>query len=685
MPIKRWNIRQADDEAARRAAKALGLPPLAVRILAGRGFDTQEAIRRFLTGDCALTDPMALRDMDRAVKRIRRAIAEGEKIAVYGDYDCDGILSTVVLYSYLESAGADVCYYIPHRDREGYGLNREALQIIRDDGVRLVITVDNGITAVDEVAFAASIGIDVVVTDHHKPRDMLPQAVAVVDPHRLDDESGCEYLAGIGVAFKLICALEGDDGDLMLEQYGDLIAVATVADIVPLIGENRTIVRRGLESLQSTDNEGLAALIRVCGMADRQLSCENIAYGIVPRINSAGRFDCVDNAVELFSGGCDEPETLAGDINSLNEKRRAVEDQIVRQIMNQLDAQTEELGRRIIVIHGEGWHHGVVGIVASRMVERFGKPCIVFSVEGDVARGSARSIEGFSIIDAIDACSRLLIRYGGHNQAAGLTVSMANLKAFKNAINDWAASHYPDMPQQTINIDCAISPRQLTVEEIAPLSMLEPFGSGNEPPVFTIRGCVLQGIYAIGDGKHVRLRFCGDGCVFYAVYFGMTQANFPYTIGETVDLAVTVDVNEWNGEQRVSVKVRDIHLSGIDYDKIHHSEQVYQRLVRSEPVEPPARAAAVPDREDIAVVYRYLRTKGNLRAPDEMIYAKLQGNISCLCKVKIAIDVLDEMHLITREHSGGTKNVAVVANPRKVDISQSKILRGLAKPAAGRE
>ena len=429
MPIKRWTIRQADDEAARRAAKALGLPPLAVRILAGRGFDTQEAIRRFLTGDCALTDPMALRDMDRAVKRIRRAIAEGEKIAVYGDYDCDGILSTVVLYSYLESAGADVCYYIPHRDREGYGLNREALQIIRDDGVRLVITVDNGITAVDEVAFAASIGIDVVVTDHHKPRDMLPQAVAVVDPHRLDDESGCEYLAGIGVAFKLICALEGDDGDLMLEQYGDLIAVATVADIVPLVGENRTIVRRGLESLQSTDNEGLAALIRVCGMADRQLSCENIAYGIVPRINSAGRFDCVDNAVELFSGGCDEPETLAGAINSLNEKRRAVEDQIVRQIMNQLDAQTEELGRRIIVIHGEGWHHGVVGIVASRMVERFGKPCIVFSVEGDVARGSARSIEGFQPLDGYREMLELGLKSGAQVHISHLRPGYRGLPA----------------------------------------------------------------------------------------------------------------------------------------------------------------------------------------------------------------------------------------------------------------
>ena len=410
-------------------------------------------------------------------------------------------------------------------------------------------------------------------------------------------------------------------------------------------------------------------------MADKQLSCENIAYGIVPRINSAGRFDCVDNAIELFVGGGDEPEELAGGINSLNEKRRAIEDQIVRQIMQQLESDAEALGRRVIVIYGEGWHHGIVGIVASRMVERFGKPCIVLSVEGENARGSGRSVEGFSIIDAIDSCSELLVRYGGHNQAAGLTVPMEKLPAFIEKINLWAAEHYPEMPQQTINIDCALSPRQLNVHSIQPLALLEPFGSGNELPVFQIPGCTLQGVYPIGEGKHLRLRFAGEDTVFYAVYFGMTQESFPYAVGEVVDLAATVDVGEWNGELRVSVKVKDIHLTGIDYDKIHHSEQVYQRLRRSEPVEEPARAQVVPSRDDIAVVYRYLRSKGNLSAPDEVIYAKLRGNISCLCKLKLAIDVLDEMHLVTRGPGG--RHVAVVPNPQKVDISQSKILREL--------
>ncbi len=677
MPIKRWNRKQPDEALAARLAAEQNLSPIVARVLVSRGYDTKEQIQAFLSQDDRFSDPMRLKDMDKAVSRIRQAARDDEKVAVYGDYDCDGIMSTVLLYSYLESAGINVCYYIPQRDREGYGMNMNALKLIADDGVSLVITVDNGITAIGEVEYASSLGLDIVITDHHKPREVLPDAVAVVDPHRLDDESGCEYLAGVGVAFKLVCALENDDGGLMLDQYGDLVAVATVADIVPLVGENRMIVRRGIQTLQNTDNEGLAALLNVCGMSGKELSCENIAYGIVPRINSAGRFDCVDHAIELFVGAGEELEELADGINSLNEKRRQVEDQIVAQIMAQLENDTAVLTQRVIVISGEHWHHGIVGIVASRMVERFGKPCIVLSTENDTIRGSARSVEGFSIIDAINACSEHLERYGGHNQAAGLTVKAGHLEQFTQAINRWAAEHFPEMPQQALTIDCRISPRSLNVESIQPLCALEPFGAGNELPVFLVENCILQGVYPIGDGKHVRLRLCGEDTVFYAVCFGVAAQDFPYSIGEKVDLAVTVDVGEWNGEQRLSVKVKDIHLSNIDYNKIHHSEQIYQRLMRRERIDAPDREQSVPSRDDIAVVYRYLRAKGNLSAPDEVIYAKLCGNISCLCKLKIAIDVLDEMKLITRKPSGSGKCVSVVANPAKVDIASSKILQTL--------
>lgn len=677
MSIKRWEIRQTDEALCTNLQAQTGLPEIVTRVLAARGYDTAEKASAFLAGENTLTDPMALKDMDKAVERIQRAIDNQEKIAVYGDYDCDGIMSTVMLYSYLESCGAQVCYYIPRRDSEGYGLNRNAIKLIYDDGVRLLVTVDNGISAMEEVDFAATLGLDIVITDHHQPRDIIPNAYAVVNPHRLDDESGCEYLCGAGVCFKLICALEGDD-EMPLEQYGDLVAIATVADIVPLIGENRRIVRAGLSLVQNTQNEGLAALLEVCGLSDKTLGCENIAFGLVPRINSAGRFDCVDDAIALLAGASGEEATeLANQINSLNEKRRSIEDEIIKSILVKLEEDPRLLSGRIIVVYGEDWHHGVVGIVASRIVERYGKPCIALSNDGEHVRGSARSVKGFSIIDAIDACASMLVRYGGHEQAAGLTLERSQLETFIQSINDWAARHYPQMPQQTLSIDCEIPPRLLTVPNIEPLSMLEPFGSGNEMPIFALKGCVLQGIYPIGEGRHLRLRFAADNTCFYAVYFGMTAEAFPYTVGETVDLAVTLDVNEWNGEQRTSIKIKDTHIVNLDYDLIHESEQAYQQLQRSEPVAEPEKTALVPTRDDIAVVYRFLRAKGSFSAPDEVIYSKLKGNISSLCKCKIAIDVLAELRLITRKSSGQSSAVSIIEHPKKVDIMESKILQAL--------
>ncbi len=681
MPIKLWDIKQPDEPLAASLAAELKIPRLVARVLAARGWDTAEKASGFLSCDHCLTDPLRLKDMDLAAASIRKALENGKKIVIYGDYDCDGIMSTVLLYSYLESVGGDVCYYIPQRDREGYGLNKDAIRLIHDSGAELLITVDNGITAIEEVDYANSLGLEVVITDHHKPREILPTAAAVVDPHRLDDESGCEYLAGVGVAFKLVCALEGEDGDFLLDQYGDLVAVATIADIVPLRGENRLIVKRGLELLREPQNEGIAALLEACGLAGKPVACENIAYGLVPRINSAGRFDQVDSAVELFVGGGD-PQELAEAINTLNSRRRELEDTVVHEILDELGKREHLQQDRIIIIDGENWYHGVVGIVASRMTERFGKPCIVLSHEGEFCRGSARSIEGFSIIDAINACSKWLVRYGGHNQAAGLTLETRNLQAFSEAINAWAYAHHPEMPVQTLHIDCILSPKELEVGRIRPVSMLEPFGSGNEAPVFMISGCVIQGIYSIGDGKHLRLRLYGNDTVFFAVYFGMTQENFPYMVGEVVDIAFSADVGEWNGEPRLSVKLRDIHLTGVDYRELHHSDQVYQRLLRHESEGIDAKYA-LPDRNDIAAVYRYLRARGDCAEPDEVLYAHLHGRPDSFCKLKVALDVLEEMHLITHMQINGRKVRRVVKNPARVNIADSRILKALSKCAAG--
>lgn len=675
MPIKRWRLQEEDRAEASRLAKELGISPIVASVLWGRGYRTTGALSKFLSGQEALTDPFALKDMDLAVQRIHRALDAGERVAVYGDYDCDGMMATVLLYRYLESVGCDVCYYIPERDREGYGLNKNALRLIYQEGIRLVITVDNGITAVEEADYATDLGLDLVITDHHKPRSILPRAVAVVDPHRLDDESGCEYLSGAGVAFKLCCALEGENGDLLLDQFGDLVAIATVADIVPLVRENRAIVRRGLALLENTENPGLEALLQVCGLNGKHLSSENVAFGLVPRINSAGRFDQVDQAIELLISEEEGLEEIAQKINNLNSQRKQAEDQIIEQIWERLEADPSVLQERIVILSGEGWHHGVVGIVASRMVERVGKPCIVFSLEGENARGSARSVDGFSIIDAIDACSQHLLRYGGHDQAAGLTLPVVDLEKFTRQINLWAAQHYPEMPALELSIAGTVYPRELTVPQLEPLSSLEPFGCGNEVPVFQISQCKIQGIYSIGEGKHLRLRLLGDGVVFYAVYFGMRQENFSYGVGDVVDLAVTVDVGEWNGERRLSIKVKDLHLSGLDYNQLYHWEQIYQQLCLGEAVS--AEDRLIPDRNDIAVVYRYLRASSPLHIADEVLYWRLGGRVTDLCRMKLAVDILVEMGLVTRHALHGGSCLTVVENPSRVDINHSQILQRL--------
>ncbi len=680
LPVKRWNVRKPDEKTVQNLARELGLSQVLLRILVSRGYQEQEAVKALLNEQNQLTDPFRLTDMEKAVERIHKALENGERIVIYGDYDCDGIMSTAMLYRYFESEGADIAYYIPQRDSEGYGLNQEALRRIYEAGASLVITVDNGISALEEAEYAKSLGLDLIVTDHHHPRATLPNALAVIDPHRSDDESGCEYLCGAGVAFKLISALEAGASDWVLDLYGDLLAVATVADIVPLVGENREIVRRGMELLQNTENPGLFALIQACGMGERILSCENVVFGLAPRINSAGRFDRVDSAVELFVSEGEELDSLAQEINELNEHRKKVEDKIVSQILERYDRDRETLGRRVSVIHGEGWYHGVVGIVASRMVERFGKPCIVLSVEGDMSRGSARSVEGFSIINAISACGHLLTRYGGHNQAAGMTLPTKSLDQFAEAINQWAAENYPEMPALTLSLDCAVTPKQLSVQELTAVTKLEPFGCGNETPVFYISKCILQGIYPIGEGKHLRLRFCQDNMVFYAIYFGMTQQSLPYSIGDVVDLAVTADAGEWNGEMRVSIKIRDLRLSGMDYESLYHSDQIYERIMRGEQVE--CHDSIIPSRDDIAVVYRYLRTVKKISAPDEMIYSRLCKQLPSFCKLKIAVDVLEEMALIDRENSGGVRTISVRQNPKKVNLADSDILKKLERTKA---
>ena len=490
MPFTQW-IYPAQSEERLRQSRLLqreqGIPALLADILAARGFGA-DYVAALLTDDGSLEDPFLLPDMQIAVDRIEKAIESGEKIAVYGDYDCDGVTSTVILYSYLQSMGTDVCYYIPDRLDEGFGMNRGAVDHLHEQGVTLIITVDNGTSALDEVAYAGELGMDVVVTDHHIPGPELPKAVAVVNPHR-PDYVGFNQLCGAGVALKLTAALDGGSYEMVLESFAPLAAIGTIGDVVPLVGENRTLVRRGMQLMPMSESAGLQALITAAGLNGGELTAGKIAFGLCPRINAAGRMGDARLAAKLLlSEEEDEAAEMAEQLCLLNQNRRDQEEEILRAVEQQIEQNPELLLDRVLVLSAPGLNHGVVGIVASRVLTLYGKPCFILSEEGELAVGSGRSIGNFGLFDAVYACRQLLERYGGHKLAAGLTLKTENIPAFREAINRYAAAEFDRMPVVQTVIDRRLRAADIELSSVELLECLEPFGEGNPQPVFSDAG-----------------------------------------------------------------------------------------------------------------------------------------------------------------------------------------------------
>lgn len=676
MRIKKWRLPPSVDSEAQRLAEESGLPKQVCAILAGRGLTQAQELKTFLQGGGPLPDPYALKDMDRAVERISRAVEDGEKIAIYGDYDCDGISATALLYSYFQDIGADVLYYIPDRDSEGYGLNNFALERLQGVGVSLVVTVDNGVSALEEVRYAGELGMDVVVTDHHQPREILPQAVAVVDPHRPDCSYPEKNLCGAGVAFKLICALEGDLGCTeMLEHCSGLVALGTVADVVPLVGENRRIVQAGLRDLSQTESPGLLALMELAGLR-RQLDSTAVAFGLAPRINAAGRIGKADLAVELLlTEDPEEAAQLAATINGYNETRKTLVEEILGDIDRQCAADPSLLEQRLLILSGKGWHHGVIGIAAAKMVERWSKPCILISLEGEEARGSCRSVEGYSMIGAISRCSAWLTRYGGHNQAAGFSLRAEDVAAFREALLEDARERYDLMPVDQLALDLALSPQDLTLENVRALSLLEPFGCGNEAPVALLPGCRLEAITPLKEDHHLRLRFSGGGKVFQALCFGVSSRELPYVPGDKLDLAVSLSLNSYNGETSVSLKIQGLRPSGIPQDKLVVGQQYYEKLLRGEAVEDKICRYVIPSREDIALLYRYLRQQGGFVHGYDQLWFRLGGRLN-YCKLRLSLDIMEELSLLERRE-GLQPALRLAPAGAKVDLERSVILRSL--------
>lgn len=669
MSRKKWRVSALDKELASDIAEEYDIDPFCSLLLVSRGITDDSEIFDFFSKECRLSSPFEIKDMDKAVERIRRAIEQKEKILIYGDYDADGVTSTALLYLYLKSENADVSTYIPDRNSEGYGLNLDAVKEISENGVKLIITVDNGISAFSEAEYISALGMDLVITDHHKASQNIPQAVAVVDPHRYDCPSDFKLWAGVGVAFKLVCALSDKTTEELLDLYSDLVTIGTIGDIVSLTGENRAIVKHGLKLLNNTHRPGIKALKKISGVDGKEINASTVAYSLVPRINAIGRITTAEEAFRLLVSESDSKAMpYAQMVDSSNVTRQDIEKLISGEAEVQIRDNPDMLHDRVLIFSGKDWHGGVIGIVAARLTQKYGKPCLVITDNGKEAKGSGRSIEGFSLYDAISSASHLLNHFGGHTLAAGFGMDSENLPAFKKAVQDYAKT--VDMPFATVDLDCRLKPEFISADVLDVISQLEPFGAGNPQPLFGLFGMTLSSVQPIGGGKHIRLSLKRGNATVTALYFGVTVNDFPYNEGDIVDLAVRLEKNEYMGQVKVSVYVKDIRMSGTDDEKYLKSVRLYEKLKRKEKLSDKQIDFITPTRQNIADVFRFLRSNRGWKHDIDVLCYRLSSDGSDACRVLTAIDVLEELGIVRKNGN----EILLADTEQKVNLEDSKLL-----------
>ena len=667
-----WNI-QAPEPGAVNALVGGGYPPLSAMVLAARGLTTPKDAGAYLDCNARLYDPFLMTDMDLAAGRVGLAIDQGEKIAVFGDYDVDGITSTCMLTDFLRRQGANCISYIPSRLEEGYGLNPIAIHQLHAEGVKLIVSVDCGITAIDEARLCRELGIDLVITDHHECKDRLPEAVAVVDPHRPDGGYPHRNLSGVGVAFKLACALCGDQ-EQVLRDYADMVCLGTVADVMLLQGENRVFVDRGLQSLRNTRRPGIAALMRESGCAPEAVSASAIGYNLAPRINAAGRMGRIELALNLFlTEDEEEAADLARKLCDLNRQRQAVESQIYAQAVSMLpEGQPPEA----IVLADDTWHQGVVGIVASRMAEEYCCPAFLICLDGEHGKASSRSFGGFNLFSSLTALSPLLESYGGHELAAGFTIARQNIARFREDICAIAAEYYADSgPRTVLEIDCVIPPELMTVRNVDRLSILEPCGNGCPKPVFAMEKLTVERITLVGGGRHMRLRLRSGHHVINAIYFSATPETASIDQGDLVDVAFNAQINEFRGERTVQMNVLDIRPSccAESSPELHDYARIRAGLT------PAAAALLLPDRVTLGDVWRYLALSG----------PTVQENPICLCrkivrrsgrplsvgKLLTCLDIFADVGLLRTHRLHKYIRIDLLHTSGKADLNQSTTMQ----------
>ena len=683
MKYQKWHIGTASEQDTALLRDA-GYAPLLATVLAARGITTAEAAAEALERETSLTlSPALMRDMDKAVARIQRALADGEIIAVFGDYDVDGITSTVLLLDYLKSCGARCLRYIPRRIEDGYGLSRDAIRGLRDLGATLMITVDCGITGNEEVDYAASIGMDVVVTDHHECKDALPNAVAVVDPHRPDCPYPFKYLAGVGVALKLVLALGGPDREnALFARYCTLAAIGTVADVMRMEGENRTIVSCGLNSLDHTDFVGIHALLKESGLLGKPITSIQIGFVLSPRINAAGRMGAADLAADLLEES--DParaEELARRLCDLNRERQAVEQSICTDAVAQIEKLRPE-ERNALVLSSESWHQGVVGIVASRLSEKYAAPSFMIHLKDGSGKGSCRSYGGFNLFAALESCSDLLDGFGGHELAAGFTIPEENIDAFRQRMNRFVrAASGGEKPVSCLEVDAAITnPAYMTLEQVEHLSQLEPYGSGNPRPVFALLGATVDTVQSVGQGKHLKLRLSKGSSRFDAIFFSMPGVAAQIQPGSRVDAAFYLQPNTFRGVTQLQLQLVDLRPSLTPSRHEAESLSLLHRLLEGQPLSGQELARLGASRDQFGAYWRILERHLNSGKQEADLLPYLRslaaqaGGCESFLRAALALEVFRERGLISLSHQGDRVTLCRRPISGKVDLFASPYL-----------
>jgi single-stranded-DNA-specific exonuclease len=677
-PFGEWKVGSCSGENIALLQKH-GYSRLLSSLLCARGFAKPECADEFLRTDLGLiNDPYLMADMDKAVNRIRRAINEGERVAVYGDYDVDGLTAASLMADWLRKRGLICETYIPERLTEGYGISEDALKCIKSKNVDLIITVDCGVTAIEQVALAREMGMDVVITDHHECSDRLPEAAAVINPHRKDCAYPFKGLAGVGVAFKLICALEGPEKlENVIHDYSELAAIGTIADIMPVINENRAIIHHGLKVLRSTNNLGLDRLMAEIGIDKSRITGTDVSFNLIPKLNAAGRMGRVKTAFDLLlAKDAREASRLASELCEMNMERRQVENRVFCEAVDMLgDVRRIETP---IVLASENWHHGVSGIVASRLAERFGVPAVIICIDGENGRGSCRSCGGFSVFEALEASRDTLTSFGGHEFAAGLTLKSDMIGKLKCNLTDYYNSTEGQRLQPCLEVDfCVEDMSLLTIEDIESLRKMEPWGMFNPPPTLCLRDVTIDTLMPIGNDRHLKMRISKDGQVLDCVFFMMTLKELGIKTGTHVDIAFEPGINDFRGNRSVQLLLKDVRAARRFNDP---ALILAKKFMSGGNLLPMEKAILLPDRTDCARLWNHITHRsrhfsgicGEL-LPD----MALHSGTTSLGRVYICLKVFNELGLIKLKETGNLLDIHIPRFESKVNLNDSRILEKL--------